>query len=323
MAWIWTYDGVANSSVNLTPTTGAWALYYLKEALKQAGWSVLSSGDGLAAYSAVGDILTSGNSGANGVGNTRAWFRIRTPAGVGGREFIFQRGTANTTGRYKISHSAGFTGGAPGTLVTPSATDEAIYLGGGTDAAPSYGTAFQTDASYKLHIGTDNAAPYDVYMSQVTFGGATASMWWFLTMATGSYPAGDVAPYVVGVNLTATMAALTSGGGDGWYKKGLGGEAWVTFPAARYYFGVSMPTSRYFGINPYNGRSDFLPISLYRDNSFANAGWKGFLSLASIGLRTNQSGGVCGDYDDTPGGLRYMYLNDIAVRFPTTVVPTV
>src|SRR3990172_4710338 len=123
-----------------SPATGAVAMYDLKELLKAQGWSVVMSGDGLAVYSAVGDVITGGGVGANGMANTRAWFRITDPAGV--KELTIQRGTLNYTYRIKFSYAAKFTGGAPDPDQTPSATDEVIVEGGGTDAAPSYGSVW-------------------------------------------------------------------------------------------------------------------------------------------------------------------------------------
>jgi len=64
-----------------TPATGAEAFYQLKELLKAQGSSVLMSGDGLALYSAVGDVITGPGAGANGMANTRAWFRVQLPNG--------------------------------------------------------------------------------------------------------------------------------------------------------------------------------------------------------------------------------------------------
>ena len=66
--------------------------------------------------------------------NTSAWFRISNPDGV---EYVCQRGINNLQWRVKVSPTVGFTGGSPGATQVPSATDEGIVLGGGTDASPS------------------------------------------------------------------------------------------------------------------------------------------------------------------------------------------
>ena len=112
-----------------TPATGAVAMYELKELLKLAGWTVLSSSDGTT-YNSGGDQITSGASGANGMANNNAWFRIRSPAGAGAVSFTFQRGTTNLAWRIVRSRTAGFTTGSPSATVVPSASDGGTMLGG-------------------------------------------------------------------------------------------------------------------------------------------------------------------------------------------------
>lgn len=118
------------------------AFYDVKEALKTAGWTVASSGDGLAAFSAVGDVIVVRGDGAGGV-NDRAWVRLVPHAGST-FEIILQAIAGFTaasitviTQRWKVSAAAGFTGGAPNATTAPSATDEFEIYGGGTDAAPT------------------------------------------------------------------------------------------------------------------------------------------------------------------------------------------
>lgn len=144
--------------------------YDIKTALKSVGWVVKASGDGLSAYSSTTDIITSMTSGANGWLNARAWFRIQSPSG--NEEYTFQR-TAATTVRAKISHFAKFTGGSPSATVTPSAADEAILLGGGTDASP---TSFSASGltGYRHYIGMDADAPYSWYSLVIFPGGYTS-----------------------------------------------------------------------------------------------------------------------------------------------------
>lgn len=153
-----------------TPTTGAVAMFNLKELLKTAGWTVMSSSDGTT-YNAGGDQISSGAAGANGMANNNAWFRIRSPAGAGAVEYIFQRGTTNLVWRGKRSRTAGFTGGSPSATQTPSATDEGTFLGGGTDAAPTFAGFHTTDNTYRWNVGADNASPYGWWAGAFTTGG--------------------------------------------------------------------------------------------------------------------------------------------------------
>ena len=63
--------------------------------------------------------------------------------------------------RIKYSASAGFVGGSPSNVQTPSATDEQILLSGGTDAAPTYTGLLGTDNTYRAnHIVGDASVGY-------------------------------------------------------------------------------------------------------------------------------------------------------------------
>lgn len=160
-----------------TPATGAIAVFTLKTLMKAAGWTVPASSDGTT-YNATGDQITSGASGAGGLNNTNAWFRIRSPDGV--QEFCIQRTTAASAYRVKWSPSAKFVsapigGGSTDATHTPSASDESSnpLLGSGSDASPTGAAWFSTDNSYRFLCMADNAAPYGVWSGAYqTSGGA-------------------------------------------------------------------------------------------------------------------------------------------------------
>ena len=124
-------------------TTGD-AFYQFKEFLKTAGWTVVASGDGSGGtYGASSDVLTGGGTGAGGAGNDNAWIVLKQPTAFRGlqRQFCIQNTVAHTTNnssqRWKYSRNAGFTGGSPSATQVPSAADEVVIAGGGTDAAPT------------------------------------------------------------------------------------------------------------------------------------------------------------------------------------------
>jgi hypothetical protein len=154
-----------------TPATGTVAIFNVKACALAAGWSVPKSGDATSYFSS-SDGLTTSSSGAGGLGNAGAWFIIRDPAAA--REFCFQRGT-DTTWRIKYSASAHFTGGSPAAGVTPSATDEVVLHGGGTDASPSYSALLGTNNTYRWNVGFDNAAPYGFWAAGFLTGGSALS----------------------------------------------------------------------------------------------------------------------------------------------------
>lgn len=197
-----------NYKVNFAPATGAEALYELKNILTGSGWTVVSSSDGTT-FSA-GDNIT----GATSLAGSNRWFIVQEPTGVGGRQWCFQRTTANTTWRVKISPLNGFGGGSASLTQVPSATDEGVIFGSGTDASPTGGQLFPTDATYKFHIISDDTAigaagnqAYGFWAFANIIGSINVSDLETLIMqeplAVGSYPA-----------LVGTRDVTTSGDAD-------------------------------------------------------------------------------------------------------------
>jgi hypothetical protein len=158
---------------NLFPASYGAAMSALVEMLVSAGWTYKASGDGLAGYSSTGKIFTNTGSGALGWNNAKAWARVQNPAGT--KEWLFQHDAAASV-RFRYSPAAKFTGGTPSATVTPSATDAVTLRGGGTDAAPTYGTHFTsavTTASAVFQGLARGSAPYGFWIAgQVSPSGA-------------------------------------------------------------------------------------------------------------------------------------------------------
>lgn len=153
------------------------SLSALFEMLISAGWTYCSSGDGLAGYSSSGKIFTGTGSGALGWNNNRGWARVRDPAGR--RELCIQHNAANGV-RIKISTDARFIGGSPSATVVPSATDERVLWGSGTDASPTLSTWFDVVAAQTdcvVYQGAAfSAAPYGFWFgSQLLHASRPAS----------------------------------------------------------------------------------------------------------------------------------------------------
>lgn len=126
--------------------TPADVIFVLIRDLVAGGWEVIGSGDGLLLYSSSGNIISQSGTGAGGI-NYKTWWRLRQPTGgdapyAGVREMTFSRDVADYIWRVKYSRAAGFVGGSPGPDQTPSAADEVVLCGGGTDAAPTGTAAF-------------------------------------------------------------------------------------------------------------------------------------------------------------------------------------
>jgi hypothetical protein len=151
--------------------TGAVSVFNLKAMLKLAGWTIPESSDGTT-YNAAGDQISVGGSGAGGMANNSAWFRMVNPLGV---EYVVQRGTTNLVWRVKCSPIDGFAGGSTATQVPGNATDEYEILGAGTDAAPTFETWFAADNGYRYKAGADSAAPFHFWSMAIPIGGGVTS----------------------------------------------------------------------------------------------------------------------------------------------------
>lgn len=325
MSWIWKQQGgAANDSVNVAPATGQAAMKVWYKVLLEAGWTRQGSSDGTSF-----DNTGATDYWAGALGNS-SWVRMQDPAGV--REIIVQRGTTNLLWREKWSHSAKFTGGTPSATVPPTATDEQNINGNNT---PTFVSLLLTDNTYKIHVGANNASPYDWYMIMVPTGGGLVRSFYFLNLATGSYPSGDVAPYIVTANrdtMSNSGLRAISGGveldgvGQGYYKKGLSGEAWVLFRGFGYGgSSVSDFTNGGAGVNPYDGDDNFVPIPVGRLAADGQGGWKGWIPIDVMNWPLSTR--VDGDYADidTDGDavtdIRMAFFDDIAIRWPSGVIP--
>lgn len=261
-------------------------VFYLKTQLVARGWVVKASSDATT-YNATGDQITGFNSGANGLANTNAWFRIQCPS-MGGvtRELTFQRSTT-TNWRIKYSYSAGFTGGTPGITQTASATDEQILLGGGTDASPTYSSLFSGTNKYGFITCGDSNEGYAFYslllgQQPLAYNSQISNFFAMDRISSGSISAGDVDGYVFYITAGATLnTSLTP---KGYYKKGLSGEAFTSFLIYDWTIQSRTFATNTFGSNMSNNKCNVLPILYGRTT--APIGYKGFSHM--IGVATMQ-----------------------------------
>lgn len=256
------------------PATGAAAMWDVINMLIAAGATKAADSDGTT-YSSSGTRITGGGSGSNGLGNTSAWVRLQLP---GGRELTIQRGTSNTVWRVKYSASAHFTGGSPGATQTPSATDEAIRCGGGTDASPTYLSWFSSDASYKLYGGAGGATDGFWFATVLIAGGAQSAGMFFDPLSSSTTSDGDAC--VIGVSVSGSAftsavlgsnsASATAGGVMGWLKYGLAGSGYVAIPALTMNDGSGAMWPNVAGTNPHTG-NDALELIQYGRKSSLSA----------------------------------------------------
>lgn len=181
--------------VNKPVNTSFSLAFRLKALLKSAGWTVPSSSDGTT-YNTSGDQITQAGSGANGLANSNAWFRVQDPAGV--REFCFQ--SSGSPGSWKIKYSASskFITGSPNASTFPNAVDEKYLIGSIFGFNPWMSS---TENSYRWNGAADNAAPYGFWsvgfepnaIENVNYNGVLVMD----PMSANSYPAGDLDPVVI------------------------------------------------------------------------------------------------------------------------------
>lgn len=189
-----TYSG---NCFNIQPTARQ-VMYFFKALAKTAGWRVQQSGDGVAAFSSSGDVLTNTNTGngnttgapnffilaaatgvdvvANSICNYNAWFVLAPPVGAGAAyqgEICIQISNVNDNGaRYvglRVRYSkTGFDSATANafTAPAPNGTGNAVLLfGAGTDVSPS-SSAYWINAAattLRVNMGVDDDTTRPVF----------------------------------------------------------------------------------------------------------------------------------------------------------------
>lgn len=267
-----------------TPATGAVAIYTVIANWIAAGATKVADSDGTT-YSASGAQVTGGGSGTNGLGNTSAWVRLRLPDG---RELTIQRGSNNTQWRVKYSKAAQFSGGTANATRTPSAADEALRFGGGTDASPTYSQWFPTDGTYLLYGGCDPVAGW-WFGTKITIGGAVGPGGWFDVLGTPSvsdadpstfYIATQTNPFVV-ASIADREAVITNSGVFSWMNFGGGSASYTPTPGLTVNDsgGVVWPLNA--GTNPNTGKDQLRLIEYGRKTGTGTTGGKGVSSFVA------------------------------------------
>lgn len=296
-----------NNGNSLLPTSGGEAMMALKNVLKAAGWTVVSSNSG--------NGVDTWGSGDN-IGSTKAiiehpgaWFVMQQPSGgaapfSGSRQILFHHSSpagwpsVSTHNVWRIAYSYGghFTSpaanpswvpGSPGYLVPPVASDQVHIWGGGPDgsntgAAPVFGnqnygytSLFPADGGYRVAIAADDAAPFSWFM--VAFPGPSGrvpTIIFFDGMEVGSYNPLDVDPYVMWASYTSDETILAA---NGWF---VGSNPAASIPKTFIKKGLSGEVwgyvlgdteqffVNYMGANIYTGKDDFRPISYVVPNGW-------------------------------------------------------
>lgn len=276
--------------------TGAQAMYKLKVKLIAQGWVVKASGDGIAAYGASSDVITSGNAGANGWANgttsaNGAWVRFQDPAGV--RELLIQRCNTNLVWNVRYSKSAKFTGGSPSATAAPTATDSQNIC--------SNTTIFAADSGYRYYCAVSNVAPYSFWAGAFPTGGGNPTHAFIYGETTGMETGEDnISIHIIQANafLASTMTTF-----QGWAGSGLTYERWRTAIVAPPYTDASAGANvipSLLNVNPHSGNDESFEIFLGEDGTGTfPGGMRGFLAWDLIGW--NGAAKTTGDTMSTTG----------------------
>lgn len=143
---------VFSNDVSLTAASTALYEFKTRSLVSTYGaenWSVRSSGSGVAGvYAQSGDTISS----AAVLATNGAWWVMKGHGYIDGTTTYRQELCWQTDGtggvRLKRSARAGFTGGSPSASRVPSATDERVVWGGGTDASPTYTALWPASGSW-------------------------------------------------------------------------------------------------------------------------------------------------------------------------------
>lgn len=318
---------MAKSWNKTTPANGSVAIFELKTLLKAAGWTVPRSSDG-STYNAAGDQITVSGSGAGGMANSNAWFVLRSPNAA--HEWCFQRGTTNLVWRVKFSAFTFFVGGSPSASQVPSATNEHVMCGAGTDAAPTFHTLLEADGTYRWNCMADNSAPYGWWAAVFSTGGSAPHDCIVFDPLTQVEPT-ESFPYVCIVNRFVTpftVAALctetsTNAAGStnvNHTRVASAGTGAVThMPAMTYTLGTSttvVPNA--LGTNPISAEDQPFPFVWGRRAAAGNGGYKGISTL----LKWNAVTRTTGDTLSVNGTRDRIVYGDISLDWDGSV-PTV
>jgi hypothetical protein len=296
-------------SVNQRPNTGGYAMYLVLANFIAAGWTVRTSSDGTTYKSTPGSQITSGATGANGMANDKAWFRIQDPGG--GREFVVQRGTGgNLNWGIKYSVAAKFTGGSPSATQVPTATDEVKILGDITGVTQTYARLWGFDGQINLHMGMGDASIHYAFWMfgiQIATTNASTAGSWMMDYVTGA-DTGDLDPTVHYSNNTTGDLRLVAASPVAF--------CYFTSISSANFQNVQIQPSLFYGPqtgnlvwnNGWNSFEDILPAPW----ASTTYGWKGWSSIFQMFTQNVHYSGDMASIGNPPvmGTKNYMLMGE-------------
>jgi hypothetical protein len=277
------------ASTNQTISTWTQGIFNVKETLKLAGWQVLSSSDGTT-YNSTSDIITSASSGANGLGNTNAWFRIQSPDGYA--EYVFQKGNDADNRNWRVvfsgdTISGGFIGGTPNASTIPTATDGVPLR----DASVQLFSQTIGTAAPRFHVVADDAAPYTWWFGswQSTTGALSNHGGMIHDVCTALTP-GDPSGYIAYLSSSSFTTvtyingtAVGPGGSTTWHLvcRTQNNTGWTVPEGHSFSIGSTGHTTYLNSVaNPLTLKDELLPvIYTISSNNSTNFSWKGVATM--------------------------------------------
>lgn len=317
---------------NVSPASQAVPIFDLKEAMKAAGYTIRGSGDGLAAYSAVGDVITSSGSGAGGMNNTNAWFTVRQAAGgaapyAGTREWTFQRGAFSYSWFVQYSNpNTTFDQSTSSATVRPTLLLTANLMNVTGSGSASAIFASTLNFTYQIRVGNAAENFHWYCISYPNGGGNINSRIANIPMASDSITSAEVEPFLLCATQSSLLVNIIGDSPQsevyGWMGlNSLTGNLSPIENQALVYIdpnvGTIIPNN--LGSNPENGNDDGVPIPWgLSNNSVTLVGtcFKGF----SQKVKWSGINRVTGDTLDT---LNYIVFDDTVWEWDGITVPSV
>lgn len=334
------------STINQSCNTNE-LLWIAKSAIKKGAFEVRGSGDGDAVYSNAADILTNNNAYSGAPGS------YQSNSGGGGDPkiansccnnlayFIFgaKTGAADTASEWcvqlisfdetshalRIKFSATGFGAVTSATVVPSAADEVVLAGGGTDASPTGANTNFTSTSFRLNIIVDDdTATPRFWLATWANGTDSTALVLAVDFITNKH-SGDSFPYGTYVHCdnsgaflddrlseaSTALNTLTAFNGLLTKRTGETLEKYCALLFAKLLSASITTAARALGLDTFVAKDPGMPLILFRTQDVASPnGWKGTSTLMRW-LATPASNGDHGDLGDGAPTLDWVCVGDV------------
>lgn len=270
---------------NVSPVSQAVAIFDLKAAMVSAGYTVRGSGDGIAAHSTTGNVITSSGSGANGMNNADAWFTVEQAIGgvapySGTRQWTFQRGANSYSWACEYSGPNTTFDQATGSATVRPTGVVAADIKPFTSAS-GFQTIFPTtlNFTYQIRVGNSVEKFFWYLIGYPNGGGNTNCHIFFAPLSNETITSTEDDPFILSANngtlLFSAIGQKTTGNVFGWQGKNGTVNAYALVSAMAYVDNGGVCSPSELGTNPIGNEDSELPIMWGRINTSTQPGFKG------------------------------------------------